>query len=134
MAGLVFAATLSAATLSAAPVDEQGKGKPSINLRSNPTIAFAPARVVVTAELSGGADDFQEFYCAQVEWVWGDGTKSESQDDCDPYVAGDSRIRRRFSNEHKYEFGGNYEVRFNLKQGRKIVGSGTTTIRVRDAQ
>jgi hypothetical protein len=129
-----MAAGVLAATPSASPADSQGKGKPSINLRSTPSIAFAPARVVITAELSGGADDFQEFYCAQVEWVWGDGTKSESQDDCNPYVAGDSRIRRRYSNEHKYEFGGNYEVRFNLKQGRKTVGSGTTTVRVRDGQ
>ena len=49
---------------------------------------MAPARVVLTAELTGGANDFEEFYCGAVEWEWGDGTKSESSSDCAPYEAG----------------------------------------------
>ena len=80
----------------------------------------------------GGADDFQDLYCAKVEWTWGDATTSEATDDCEPYVAGESRIRRRFTNEHKFEFAGNYDIRINLKQGKKTVGSGTITVRVRD--
>lgn len=111
---------------------DQGKGKPSITVRANPAVAFAPARIVATAELAGGADDFSDFYCAKVEWTWGDGTTSEAQDDCDPYVAGQSRIRRRFTNEHRFELAGNYEIRLNLKQGKKTVGSGSVIVRVRD--
>lgn len=111
---------------------DQGKGRPSINLRSNPAVAFAPARIVVTAELSGGADDYQDFYCAKVEWTWDDGTTSEAQDDCDPYEPGKSMIRRRYTNEHKFELPGQYNVRFTLKQGTKSVGSGTVQVRVRD--
>ena len=111
---------------------QQGKGKPSIAVRANPAVAFAPARIVATAELSGGADDYQDFYCAKVEWSWDDGTTSESQDDCDPYEAGKSQIRRRFANEHKYQSAGQFEVRFTLKQGKKSVGSGSIAVRVRE--
>lgn len=113
---------------------DQGKGKPSINMRANPTVLFAPARVVVTAEMSGGADDFQDFYCAKVEWTWDDGTTSEASDDCDPYEAGKSMIRRRFTNEHKFELPGNYNIRFALKQGTKTVGASTIQVRVRDTE
>ena len=95
-------------------------------------MAFAPARVVATAEVVGGPDDYQDFYCAKIEWTWGDATTSEAQDDCDPYVAGQSQIRRRYANEHKYEFGGNYDIRFTLRQGKKTVGSGVINVRIRE--
>lgn len=110
----------------------QGQGKPAIALRATPSVAFAPARIVATAELRNGADDYQDFYCAKVEWTWGDGTTSEQQDDCDPYVAGTSQIRRRYSNEHKFELPGNYDVRFSLLQGKRSVGGATLQVRVRD--
>jgi len=112
----------------------QGKGRPSITIRTNPSVAFAPARIVATAEIQGGADDYQDFYCAKVEWTWGDGTTSEAQDDCDPYEAGTSMIRRRYTNEHKYELPGQYEVRMTLRQGKKSVGSGAVVVRIRDTE
>lgn len=116
------------------PQARQGKGRPSIVLRANPAVSFAPARIVVTAELTGGANDYQDFYCAQVVWTWDDDTTSESQDDCDPYEAGKSEIRRRYTSEHKFELPGQYDVRLTLRQGKKSVGSGTITVRVRDAE
>ena len=99
-------AIATAATLGFAPLDlnsgqkpdqkpDQNK-KPSISLRANPPVGFSPLRVVVTAELKGGANDYEDFYCASVEWDWGDDTKSESKADCDPYEAGKSEIKRRF--------------------------------------
>lgn len=127
--GRVLLLTLAiTATLSA----DQGKPRPSIAVRANPAVAFAPARIVATAELTGGVDDFQDYYCAKVEWSWGDSTTSESQDDCDPYEAGKSMIRRRYTNEHKFELPGQYDVRFTLRQGKKAVGSGSVLVRVRD--
>jgi hypothetical protein len=111
---------------------EQSKSKPSITVRASPAVAFAPARIVATAEVVGGPDDYQDFYCAKVEWSWGDGTTSEAQDDCDPYVVGQSQIRRRYANEHKYELAGNYDIRLTLRQGKKSVGSGVINIRIRD--
>lgn len=128
-AGLLLgAALLLAGSLQA----HQGQGKPKINIRSTPAVTFAPARVVVTAELSDGADDYQDFYCAKVGWEWGDGSESSAQDDCDPYEAGKSQIRRRYSNEHRYDTPGQYDVRFSLKQGSKTVASSTLVLRIRD--
>src|SRR6187549_3774511 len=116
--------------------------RPKLTVKANPTMAMSPARVVASADVSGGADDFEEFYCASVEWDWGDGTKSESKSDCDPYEAGKSEIKRRYAQEHTFRannatsssstgFSGaagdlsqnqppiQFRVRFSLKQKNK---------------
>jgi hypothetical protein len=63
-------------------------------------------RAVVVAELKGGANDFRDFYCATIEWDWGDGTRSESQAECEPYQAGRSEITRRYVHEHAFLWSG----------------------------
>jgi hypothetical protein len=105
--------------------------RPSIVLRAAPMVAFSPARVSVRAELRGGADDFEQYYCSGVEWDWGDGTISETTTDCDPYEPGKSEIRRYYSGTHTFTTGGRFQVRFKLKQGDKVVGTGTTAVQVR---
>lgn len=115
--------------------DAQGKGRPKAALRVNPALIFPPARVVATAELTGGANDYQEYYCPKIEWDWGDNTQSESGEDCDPYEAGKSEIRRRYSADHNYRHdpmggGGSYDVTFRMKQGSKVVLSLRQTIKV----
>ena len=107
------------------------KAKPSVSVRASPTIGFSPARMVLTAELKGGADDYEDFYCASVEWDWGDDTRSESRADCEPYEAGKSEIKRRFVIDHTYNFAGDYRVQFRLKQKKKVVGSGSTDVKIR---
>jgi hypothetical protein len=104
--------------------------RPKVTLRANPVIAMAPARVVFTAELTGGANDFEDFYCSAVEWEWGDGTKSESSSDCAPYEPGKSEIKRRFTVEHVFRAGA-YRVMFHLKRHDKAVGNATINIQVR---
>ena len=105
--------------------------RPKVSLRATPMIALAPARVVLTAELTGGANDFEEFYCGAVEWEWGDGTKSESSADCAPYEAGKSEIKRRFTVEHSFQRPGNFRVFFHLKRRDKAVGNATVNIQIR---
>ena len=107
--------------------------RPKITLRANPLIAMAPARVVLTAELVGGDNDFEEFYCPAIEWEWGDGTKSESSTDCAPYEAGKSEIKRRFTVEHVFRMGrpNGYRVTVHLKRRDKSVGAATVNIQVR---
>lgn len=99
----------------------QGKGKPKAALRVNPTLIFVPQRIVATAELTGGANDYQDYYCPKIEWDWGDETQSDASEDCDPYVAGTSEIRRRYTADHTYKEPGNYDVIFRMKQGSKTV-------------
>jgi hypothetical protein len=75
--------------------------RPKFTLKANPLIAMAPARVVLTAELVGGDDDFEEFYCPAVEWEWGDGTRSESSTDCAPYEQEQAAVHGRTRLSHR---------------------------------
>jgi hypothetical protein len=127
LGGLVAAA--SAGGGSPRPSDE--KDKPKLTLKASPSVAFAPARIYLVAELKGGADDYERYYCAGIEWDWGDGTKSESSYDCDPYESGKSEIKRRFAVEHRYRVAGDYRIQFRLKQKDDSVAAVNTTVRVR---
>jgi hypothetical protein len=141
----VLAIAVGVSASASAPAGEEAVGqnkKPSISLKANPPVGFTPLRVVVTAELKGGNNDFEDFYCASVEWDWGDDTKSETKADCDPYEAGKSEIKRRYVAEHTFRSQGldpsgnqpqtiQYRVRFMLKQKNRTVGSGQTTVEIR---
>lgn len=134
---IVAAGTLILTTwsLSAAPdqkdeKDKKGKG-PSLSLRVSPAVAFSPARVVVSAELKGGVDTEEDLYCPGLEWDWGDGTVSEARKDCEPFTAGTSQIKRRWTASHTFETAGNYRVLLRLKRGSKTVVSGNTTMQVK---
>jgi hypothetical protein len=104
--------------------------RPKVTLKAQPAIAMSPARVVLTAELVGGPNDFEEFYCPTVEWDWGDGTQSESTSDCAPYEAGKSEIKRRFTVEHVFR-AGPYRVSFRMKRRDKVIAGATVSIQIR---
>ena len=103
--------------------------KPKVTVKANPAMGMSPVRVVVTADINGG--DNEELYCPAVEWEWGDDTRSTDSADCDPYVAGTSETKRRFTADHTYRQSGDYQVQFRLKKKDKIVGAGNTLVRVR---
>jgi hypothetical protein len=81
--------------------------------------------------VQGGANDYEEFYCPTVEWEFGDGTKAEATTDCDPYEAGKSEIKRRYTHSRVFRTSGDFTVEFRLKQKNKIVGTGRTSVKVR---
>ena len=110
---------------------ESGDRRPSLSLKASPPTGFSPLRVHLAAELKGGADDFQEFYCPTVEWEWGDGTSSENTEDCNPYEAGKSQIRRRLGVDHTYRDPGTFKIAVRLKQKSRSVAYTTVTIQVR---
>ena len=133
------ASLLVSATLAAAPgaqktdkdqKDNPDTKRPQVKLRAQPVIAMAPARIVLTAERVGGANDFEDFYCPTIEWEWGDGTQSGSSSDCAPYEPGKSEIKRRYTVEHVFR-AGIYRVMFHLKRHDKAVGNATINIQVR---
>ena len=105
--------------------------KPSLSLKATPPVGFSPLRVRLVVDVRGGADDYDEFYCAGIEWAWGDGTESESSEDCEPYQAGVSTIKRRFSAEHVFRQAGTYRVFFRLKQRDRVVAAASTNVQVR---
>jgi hypothetical protein len=124
-----IACTFLLAGFSPAAVEDQKK--PSVSVRANPSAGFSPLRVTLSAEIKGGANDFADFYCPTVEWVWGDDTRAESSADCDPYEPGKSEIRRRYTVSRIFQTAGNFKIEFRLKQKNKVVGAGSTTIQVR---
>jgi hypothetical protein len=109
----------------------QEKKRPSVSVRANPSAGFSPLKVSLTAEVNGGPDDFADFYCPTVEWVWGDDTRAESTSDCDPYEPGKSEIKRRYFVSRIFNTAGNYKVEFRLKQKNKVVGSGSIQLQIR---
>ncbi len=131
-----LAVALSVGALAIAGVaaqDDKAKDvkKASLSIKASPTIVFSPARVVVSAELKGGAEDSAELYCPSLEWDWGDGTRSESNVDCEPFEAGKTTIQRRFSASHTFNIAGNYRVQLRLKRGSKTVLGGHVSVQVK---
>jgi len=130
-------ATASVLTISARQEKQQDKdvkedaARPKIALKATPPISMSPSRIVAKAELNGGANDYEEYYCPTVEWDWGDDTFSETTADCDPYEAGKSEIKRHFTVEHVYKRSGQYRIVFRLKRHSKLVGTAFATIQIR---
>jgi hypothetical protein len=110
---------------------EQGNKKPSLSLKATPSISFAPARLTFLAEVKGGSDDFEEFYCPTVEWEWGDLTTSTSEADCEPYEAGKSTIKRRYTVQHQFKNPGGFKVVIRLKKGSKVIAAANTSVTIR---
>jgi len=105
--------------------------KPKISVKANPAMAISPARVVVSADINGGPDDYEDYYCAGVEWDWGDDTRSNNSADCDPYEAGKSQIKRRFTADHMYRISGEYRIQFRLKKKDKPIAAASTSVKIR---
>ena len=110
--------------------DKKAK-KANLTVRATPALSFSPARIVATADLTGGTDAEEELYCPEAEWDWGDGTYSSATQDCEPFEAGKSEVRRHWTSEHTYETQGNYRLQLSLKRGKKSIVAGNTTVQVR---
>jgi hypothetical protein len=105
--------------------------RPKLSVKVNPAMAISPARVVASADVNGGPDDFEEFYCAAIEWDWGDDTRSNKSEDCDPYEAGKSQIKRRFTADHVYRTAGDYRIQFRLKKKDKALAAASASVKIR---
>ena len=133
---LMIAGTMTAAAWqdkSAKDKEKDGADKdkrPKLTLTARPPIAMSPARVALTAELTGGPDDLEDFYCYTIEWDWGDGTQSETTADCDPYEPGKSTFKRRFTVEHVFR-AGHHRVSLRLKKHSKSISSATVVVDIR---
>lgn len=125
---------LTSSSLPAAQSSEKEQKKepkrPSLSLKATPGTGMVPARISATAEFKGGDDDFQDYYCPAIEWTWGDGTVSEAANDCEPYQAGVSQIRRRYTQSHTYKRAGAFRIVFRLKHRDRVLTSQTTMVRL----
>jgi hypothetical protein len=128
---LAFSALLLIPAIASEASAQGGNKKPSLSLKATPAVSFAPARIVVVAEIKGGSNDFEDYYCPTVEWEWGDETTSTAEADCEPYQAGKSEIRRRYTVEHRYKNPGSFRIVLRLKKGDKMVAAANTMVQVR---
>jgi hypothetical protein len=129
-----FLTVLAIATVTSGVSGAQRSGddrKPSLSLKANPPVGFSPLRVRLVVDVKNGPDDYQDYYCPGVQWDWGDGTVSENSEDCDPYQAGKSQIRRRYSVEHVFRQAGTYQVFFRLKQRDRVTAAISANVEVR---
>lgn len=127
---LVGVVCLSPGLGSAQSQEKPDTKRPSLSLRATPASGTVPIRIFVSAELKGGDGDYEDYYCPTVEWVWGDGTLSASTADCEPYEAGKSQIRRRFSADHLYKYPGGVRVTLRLKKKDRVVASIATPVQL----
>lgn len=104
--------------------------KPSLNLRVTPRMGFSPLSALVTLELKGGGNH-EDYYCPELEWEWGDGSRSEQESDCEPFVAGETEIERRFTNRHTFQRSGNYRITVNLRRSDRTVAKTSVQLNVR---
>ena len=130
VAGLIFAGFSSAGAVSSAQSSGETK-KPSLSLKITPPVGFAPLKTRLVVDVRNGDDDYEDFYCPTIEWDWGDGTVSANSEDCEPWEAGKSVIRRRFATEHTFRLPGAYRVAFRLKQNNRVVGVSSVNVQVR---
>ena len=107
--------------------------RPKLTLKAQPNVGISPARIMLTAELAGGANDFQEYYCPTILWEWADGTESESTFDCEPYEAGKSEIRRRYTVTHTFKSGA-HKVWVRLKRNEKLLASANVILQIQPGQ
>lgn len=117
------------ARLAAQKTDD--KKAPKLSLKAQPLISMSPSRIVLTAELAGGPNDYQDFYCPTVEWEWGDDTQSSSTADCEPYEPGKSEIKRRYTVQHQFRRAGDYRIWFRLKRNDKILVAASAMVEIR---
>jgi hypothetical protein len=135
----ICAATLAAVlsipgtiSLAAANKDKEKEvKKPGLSVKASPNVSFAPARIKAVAELKGGPNDYEDYYCAGVEWDWGDGTTSGSSTDCEPYEAGKSEIQRRFFKDHEFHQAGSFRIQVRLMRKNKALAAAGVTVQVR---
>jgi hypothetical protein len=108
----------------------QERKRPKITIKANPTMGRAPLRIVFSAELVGGSDDYEDYYCPTVLWEWGRGNTSEQTSDCPPYEPGKSQIKRRYTTEHTFRNFGNFRVYFTLIHRDKEIDNASINIAV----
>jgi hypothetical protein len=127
---LIVAAAVSLSAQGREQDAKASEGKrPKFTLKAQPAFSVAPARVVLTAELTGG-ENLEDYYCPTVRWEWADDTTSESTVDCAPYEEGKTEIKRRYVVEHNFKRGGSYKVYVRLKQKSREVAAAFTTVQV----
>jgi hypothetical protein len=121
---------LAAAPLSSAAAPQ----KPRLSLKALPMNGTSSTLFVFQAILTGG-EDSEDFYCLSTEWIWEEQLDSSiNESECPPYVAGETRIDRSFSEEQSFRTPGKHLVKVVLRKGDKQIATASITVTVREGQ
>jgi hypothetical protein len=127
MRAVTLLALVSLASPRADAGDAQGR-RPVLTLRATPGVSFAPANVLLVAELVGG-ETIEEFYCPEIVWDFDDGHRSTSQSECEPFGA-HSTLERRFLVRQSYTRAGEYRPTITLRRSDGVVARAAVTVLV----
>jgi len=84
------------------------------------------------AVLTGG-EDSEDFYCLSTEWIWEEQLDSSiNESECPPWVPGETKIDRSFSEEQSFRSPGPHLVKVVLRKGEKQIAAASITVRVRE--
>ncbi len=86
---------------------------PFIEVVAEPGKGDAPLQVHLTATLRGAEPNDKRFYCAEMDWQFGDGQGQAAMPSCIPYDSS-FEIQTKYEADHKYEKPGEYVVTFRL--------------------
>ena len=117
------------ATLASAGSAGDKPRKPRLDLRAAPRMAFSPVNVLVTAELTGGDNALDDYYCPEIEWNWDDGGKSVHEADCAPMETG-ATFERRYTANHAFRQPGSYNVKMTMRKGNRAIAVATAVVTV----
>lgn len=106
--------------------------KPKLTLKALPTNGTTATLFVFQAILTGGEDN-ADFYCLSTEWVWEEQLDSSiNESECPPYVHGETKIDRSFSEEQSFRTPGPHRVKVVLRKGEKEIAAASITVTVRE--
>ena len=106
--------------------------KPRLSLKALPMNGTTSTVFLFQAILTGG-EDSEDFYCLSPEWIWEEQLDSSmNESECPPFVAGETKIDRSFSEEQSFRSPGPHLVRLVLRKGEKQIATASITVRVRE--
>ena len=112
----------------------QTREKTKLTLRAAPEVGTSSTVFVFQARLTG-AKESEEFYCLISEWFWEEQADSSLNEfECPPYIPGQTKIERVFTEEQSFRRPGPHRVRLVLRKGEKEIASASVIVTVRPSR
>lgn len=106
--------------------------KPKLTLKALPMNGTTSTLFIFQAILTG-AEDKEDFYCLGTEWIWEEQLDSSiNETECPPWVPGETKVDRSFSEEQSFHTPGPHLVKVVLRKGEKQIATASVTVRVRE--
>ena len=117
---LAFSALLLIPSNALQAREQGGNKKPSLSLKASPSVSFAPARIVVVAEVKGGAGRFRGVLLPDRRMGMGRlDARQRSKPIANRTRRARATIKRRYTVEHRFKNPGAFKIILRLKKGRQ---------------